>query len=136
MISVNENTREEKALNLRFVIDDCNNVRFECNVDDNKKEVVKENDKYFHNINLFVDKYLPSLDLSETKLLFVIIKETVGTKVAAKRISYADFRKNTGLSKMSISSAIKSLESKNLIKVIRDGQRSYYEATLIKREDM
>ena len=76
--------------------------------------------------NVFFDDILEGLNLAETKVLLAIMRKTFGWQKQIDRISYSQIVKMTGLSKVSISSGIKSLEEKDIIFVVRKGQKSYY----------
>jgi phage replication O-like protein O len=76
--------------------------------------------------NVFFDEILEGLNLAETKVLLAIMRKTFGWQKQIDRISYSQIVKMTGLSKVSISSGIKSLEKKDIIFVIRNGQECLY----------
>jgi len=76
--------------------------------------------------NVFFDDILEGLNLAETKVLLAIMRKTFGWQKQIDRISYSQIVKMTGLSKVSISSGIKSLEKKDIIFVIRNGQECLY----------
>lgn len=81
--------------------------------------------------NIFLDKYMFNLSGAAVKIYLVITRKTIGWGKKENYISYSQFHKFTGLSKSSISSAIKELLILNLIKSRKEGeglkQTIYYE---------
>ena len=81
--------------------------------------------------NIFLDKYIFNLSGAAVKIYLVITRKTIGWGKKENYISYSQFHKFTGLSKSSISSAIKELLILNLIKSRKEGeglkQTIYYE---------
>jgi len=84
--------------------------------------------------NIVFDQHLPSLTESELKVLLVIIRQTFGwidpyTRKRKTRdwISHSQFVKKTNLSRKSISEALKSLSTKNIITITDfKGEPLYY----------
>ena len=69
--------------------------------------------------NFIFDDYLESLSDGEMKILMMIYRQTVGFDKKADKISYSQFITKTGLSRSTISQAIKGLIRKGLIEVNR-----------------
>ena len=74
--------------------------------------------------NVIFDKYLPSLTVAELKVLLVVIRQTfgwidlrTGKRKKRDRITQSQFMFKTGLSRRIVSSAIKSLCDRGLIRV-------------------
>jgi phage replication O-like protein O len=84
--------------------------------------------------NIVFDLHLPNLSESELKVLLIIIRQTYGwidpyTKKRKSRdwISHSQFQKKTNLSRRSISEALKSLSTKNIISITDfKGEPLYY----------
>ncbi len=83
------------------------------------------------------DHWLPFLSGVEVKVLFVIMRKTLGWHKIRDRISMSQLEKLTGCQEKSIATSIKSLIKKGLIAKFVDGpkgmQSTYYE--LIVQED-
>ncbi len=79
--------------------------------------------------NVVIDQYLKALNLSELKVLMVVIRKTLGWKAGINGrkerdwISSGQLSQITGLSKRAITGAISSLLDKNLIRVTGSGSR-------------
>ncbi len=79
--------------------------------------------------NVVIDQYLKVLNLSELKVLMVVIRKTLGWKAGVNGrkerdwISSGQLSQITGLSKRAITAAISSLLNKNLLKVTGTGNR-------------
>ncbi len=67
--------------------------------------------------DLLIDIWLPHLSEAELKILIIITRQTVGWNKQQDRISHQQFKKKSGLSARSITSAIESLSSRNFIKI-------------------
>ncbi len=74
--------------------------------------------------NILFDKHLPSLSLSELRVLLTILRQTngwhdkrTGKRKYRDRISHGQFQKKTGLSRRVLSNAIAALVSLGLIEV-------------------
>src|SRR5688572_11787025 len=74
--------------------------------------------------NILLDHYLKHLSAAELKILLVIMRQTygwidkrTGKRKIKDRISYGQFMAKTGLSRRSVSSAIKSLSEKTLLNI-------------------
>ncbi|MEX2410053.1 MAG: replication protein [Candidatus Paceibacterota bacterium] len=66
--------------------------------------------------NSLLDKYLPGLTGSELKMLLIIGRKTCGFHKSVDRIAVSTFMKLSGMARDTVISALKSLESKGLIK--------------------
>lgn len=76
--------------------------------------------------NFVFDECLASLSEGELKVLMVIYRKTVGFDKKADQISYSQFSAKGGLSRSTISRAIKSLTKKKMIEVDRSGVTNQY----------
>ncbi|GAB5417021.1 MAG: hypothetical protein Crog4KO_18880 [Crocinitomicaceae bacterium] len=65
--------------------------------------------------DLLLDTWLSQLTEAELKLLLTIIRQTVGWNKKIDRISHSQFKKKTGMSARSISTAVESLSNRNFI---------------------
>ena len=78
---------------------------------------------YTQTPNVFFDEIMPTLKFGELKVLFVINRQTFGFHKEWDRISVSQLMKKTGMTKASVSKAVKSLINKNLIKKIKSGEK-------------
>jgi phage replication O-like protein O len=77
--------------------------------------------------NIVFDTLLPTLTESELKVLLVIVRQTYGWHKERDWISHSQFVKKTSLSRRSVSSALKSLSSKNIVSITDfKGEPLYY----------
>lgn len=76
--------------------------------------------------NVYFDSIMQGLNGSENLVLLAIMRKTFGWRKKKDRISYSQLMKMTGLAKSTTSTAIKSLESKELIVSEKKGQTVSY----------
>jgi phage replication O-like protein O len=67
--------------------------------------------------NMFVDEHMNSLDPATTLVYIVICRQTIGWQKETDAISLSQFVRMTGLSKPTVTKAIKQLLSAELIAV-------------------
>ena len=67
--------------------------------------------------DLLIDTWLSKLSEAELKTLIIIIRQTIGWNKKRDRISHQQFKKKSGLSARSITTAIESLSYRNFIKI-------------------
>jgi phage replication O-like protein O len=67
--------------------------------------------------DILLDTWLSELSEAELKLLLTIIRQTTGWNKDRDRISHSQFKKKTGLSPRSISSAVESLSTRDFIRI-------------------
>ena len=76
--------------------------------------------------NFVFDKCLESLSEGELKILMMIYRQTVGFDKKADKISYSQFAAKSGLSRSTISQAVKKLTRKGLVEVDRSRTTHQY----------
>jgi len=76
--------------------------------------------------NFVFDENLGSLSEGELKIVLIIYRQTVGFNKKADKISYSQFEAKSGLSRSTISQAIKKLTRKGLIEVDRSRTTNEY----------
>lgn len=76
--------------------------------------------------NFIFDEYLESLSEGELKILMMILRKTVGFDKKSDEISYSQFIARSGLSRSTISHAIKELTKKGLVEVDRSRRTNEY----------
>lgn len=67
--------------------------------------------------DVIIDTWLKEFSEAELKTLLIIIRQTTGWNKPRDRISHNQFKKKTGLSQRSITSAIESLSNRNCIHI-------------------
>jgi len=76
--------------------------------------------------NFVFDECLESLSEGELKILMMIYRQTVGFDKKADKISYSQFAAKSGLSRSTISQAVKKLTRKGLVEVDRSRTTHQY----------
>lgn len=76
--------------------------------------------------NFIFDEHLESLSEGELKILLMIYRQTVGFDKKSDKISYSQFITKSGLSRSTISHAIKGLTKRGLIEVDRSQTTNAY----------
>jgi len=76
--------------------------------------------------NVYFDEIMRKLSGSDNLVLMAIMRKTFGWHKEVDRISYSQIIDVTGLSRGTVATTIKSLEEKELIKIIKKGQNNFY----------
>lgn len=107
----------------------------------NTPECKESDNNYFKTPNGIIDSIMPSIGTTDTCVLLVVLRQTIGWHKKKDAISYSFFCKKTGIkSRSTISQSIQNLENLGLITVTRTpNHTSIYEYTGVQEiitEDM
>ena len=84
--------------------------------------------------NILLDEWLNILGHAELKVILFIVRKTIGYHKVRDKISILQIQENTGLTRSNVTSAVKSLINRKLIKKVTSGKNgassSYYELVI------